>query len=101
AITLHWATTSGGPAHYTRLNVSAEKYGPTFWTIIVDGSQTSAVLPDLTQEAGLAGLGSGSRAIELQRVRNHAFDINDYISRQFGTYHRAAWSIERAEFYAP
>jgi hypothetical protein len=67
----------------------------------VDGDVSSVVLPNLTLLAGLAGLGAGSRSVEIQRVRNRTFDIDDYMSRQFSIYHRASWSTDRTEFYAP
>ncbi|MGB0589432.1 MAG: IPT/TIG domain-containing protein [Myxococcota bacterium] len=101
ALTLSWTYDSGQPAQYTQLRVSTSKYAPALWTLIVGRGVNHATLPDLGLLAGLEGLGSGSRSVDLQRVRNEIFDIDDYTSREFSIYRRESWSRDQLEFYAP
>ena len=97
---LPWTWDGGVAAQYTRLVVSPE-YAPSIWTLIVDGDEEAATLPDLAFLAGLEGVGSGARRLELMRVLNLNFDIDAYSSRQFSIYRRSSWSVNQSVFYAP
>jgi hypothetical protein len=101
ALTLSWTYASGQAAEYTQLKVSTAQYAPAFWTLIVGRGVNQATLPDLNLLAGVQGLGSGPRTVEVQRVRNGLFDIDDYTAREFSIYRREGWSRDQLDFYAP
>jgi len=101
ALTLSWSYDSGQQAEYTQLRLSTAKYAPAFWTLVVGRGVSQVTLPDLSLLAGVQGLGSGTRSVEIQRVRNGLFDIDDYTTREFSIYLRESWSRNQIEFYAP
>lgn len=99
-VTLHWGWDGGPAAEYSQL-VVYDEFGPDLWTLIVDGSERLAPLPPLHLLAGIAGLGQGSRVLEVLRVRNEDFDIDGYSTREFSIFRRSSWSLNRGLFYAP
>ena len=96
---LAWSATPGRQASYTKLGLS-NQYGPTFWTLIVDGDQFHAVTPSLTSLPDLAGLSPGAYDAEVTRVLNPNFEMDDFMSRDFSIYKRTSWSINRADITA-
>lgn len=99
-VTLHWGWDGGPAAEYSQL-VVYDEFGPDLWTLIVQGSERLAPLPPLQLLAGIAGIGQGSRVLEVLRVRNEDFDIDGYSTREFSIYSRSSWALNRGSFYAP
>ena len=97
---LGWTWDGGEDSSYSRLIVSDE-YGPALWTLIVDGDQSSAQLPDIPAAAGYSPLGSGKRRLDVTRVLNQTFDIDGYTTRDFSIYRRDSWSQNQSLFYVP
>ena len=98
---LAFAWTWTGPANqYTQLRLTPDA-SITVWTMIVDGAQQLALLPDLQAAAGLAPLASGRYRLDVLRVLNRDFDIDDYTTRDFNLYARDSWSTNEAYFFLP
>ncbi len=98
---LAFAWTWTGPANqYTQLRLTPDA-SITVWTMIVDGAQQLASLPDLQAAAGLAPLASGRYRLDVLRVLNRDFDIDDYTTRDFNLYARDSWSTNEAYFFLP
>lgn len=98
--TLAWTWLGGPPNEYTSLVIYPQS-GGSIWTLIVDGDETQAVLPDIQTAAGFSALGSGLRRLDVTRVLNEDFDIDDYTTRQFSIYRRDSWTINQSIFYVP
>jgi hypothetical protein len=99
-LTLHWDWDGGPAAQYSQL-VVYDEFGPDLWTLIVNGSERLAALPPLQLLAGIAGIGQGSRVLEVLRVLNDDFDIDGYSTREFSIFRRSSWALNRGFFYAP
>jgi hypothetical protein len=99
-VTLNWSWQGGPAAEYAQL-VVYDELGPDLWTLIVDGTEQAAPLPPLELLAGIQGLGAGSRVLEVLRVRNEDFDIDQYSTREFSIFRRSSWALNRGLFYAP
>ncbi|MGM0575638.1 MAG: IPT/TIG domain-containing protein [Myxococcota bacterium] len=99
-LTLGWNWDGGPAGQYTQLTLF-EEFGPDIWTLVVDGDRREALLPDLEALANLAGVGSGSRRIEVLRVLNVDFDIDEYTTRDFSIFRRSSWTVNRGSFFAP
>ena len=97
---LTWAWDGGYDAEYTSITAYNEM-GNDLWGMVVDGSQSSVLLPNLMDYAGLPGLGSGTRRVDLTRARNENFDIDEYTSREFSIWKRSSWTTNRAYIQAP
>jgi hypothetical protein len=97
---LTWAWDGGYDAQYTSLTAYDEQ-GKDLWGFVVDGTQSSALIPNLMDYAGLPGLGSGTRRVDLTRARNENFDIDEYTSREFSIWKRSSWTTNRAYIQAP
>lgn len=97
---LTWAWDGGYDAEYTSLTAYDEQ-GNDLWGFVVDGTQSSALIPNLMDYAGLPGLGSGTRRVDLTRARNENFDIDEYTSREFSIWKRSSWTTNRAYIQAP
>ncbi|MCB9729253.1 MAG: IPT/TIG domain-containing protein [Deltaproteobacteria bacterium] len=99
-VTLNWDWDGGPAAEYSQL-VVYDELGPDLWTLVVDGSEREAPLPALELLAGIDGLGSGSRVLEVLRARNEGFDIDAYTTREFSIFRRSSWALNRGGFFAP
>ena len=97
---LTWSWDGGFDADYTSMTAYDEG-GNDVWGFVVDGTESSALIPNLMEYAGLPGLGLGQRRIDLTRVRNENFDIDEYTSRQFSIWKRSSWTTNRAYIEAP
>ena len=97
---LTWAWDGGYDAEYTSLTAYNESNND-LWGMVVDGSQSSALIPNLMDYAGLPGLGTGTRRVDLTRARNENFDIDEYTSREFSIWKRSSWTTNRAYIEAP
>ena len=71
------------------------------WTLIVEGDETTAVLPDLEAAAGISALPPGRIRFEVLRVLNRNFSIDEYTTREFSIYSRDSWTTNEAWFYLP
>ena len=97
---LSWAWDGGYDAEYTSITAYDEQ-GNDLWGFVVEGTQSSALIPNLMDYAGLPGLGSGTRRVDLTRARNENFDIDEYTSREFSIWKRSSWTTNRAYIQAP
>jgi len=98
---LAFAWTHTGPeGQFTRLALTPEG-SITLWTLIVEGSARAAMLPDLQVAAGLQPLPRGRYRLELLRVLNRSFDIDNYTTRDFSLYMRDSWATNEAWFVLP
>lgn len=98
---LAFAWTHGGPeGQFTRLALTPEG-SITLWTLIVDGHERAALLPDLQAAAGLSPLPRGRYRLEVLRVLNRSFDIDNYTTRDFSLYMRDSWATNEAWFVLP
>lgn len=98
---LAFAWTHGGPeGQFTRLALTPEG-SITLWTLIVDGHARSALLPDLQAAAGLSPLPRGRYRLEVLRVLNRSFDIDNFTTRDFSLYMRDSWATNEAWFVLP
>jgi len=94
-------TWDGGPANqYTRLALTPDG-SITVWTLIVDGAQQLALLPDLQAAAGLAPLAPGRYRLDVLRVLNRDFEIDNFTTRDFNLYARDSWATNEAYFFLP
>jgi len=94
-------TWEGGPANqYTRLALTPDA-SITVWTLIVDGAQQLALLPDLQAAAGLAPLAPGRYRLDVLRVLNRDFEIDNFTTRDFNLYARDSWATNEAYFFLP
>lgn len=94
-------TWDGGPANqYTRLSLTPDA-SITVWTLIVDGAQQLALLPDLQAAAGLAPLAPGRYRLDVLRVLNRDFEIDSFTTRDFNLYARDSWATNEAYFFLP
>jgi hypothetical protein len=100
ALALAWTWDGGPNGQYTRLQLTPDG-SITVWTLIVEGDQRLALLPDLQAAAGLAPLASGRYRLAILRVLNRDFDIDDFTTRDFNTYARDSWTTNEAWFYVP
>lgn len=98
---LAFAWAHGGPeGQFTRLALTPEG-SITLWTLIVDGRERSALLPDLQAAAGLSPLPRGRYRLEVLRVLNRTFDIDNFTTRDFSLYLRDSWATNEAWFVLP
>ena len=97
---LHWSFETGPASQYDKV-VLSEEVGAQLWTLIVDGSESAVMVPDLDALAALPVLGSGTRRVDITRVLNEAFDIDDYTTRDFSIWKRTSWSQSRSTFTVP
>ena len=98
---LAFAWTHGGPeGQFTRLALTPDS-SITLWTLIVDGHERAALLPDLQAAAGLAPLPRGRYRLEVLRVLNRSFDIDNFTTRDFSLYLRDSWATNEAWFVLP
>ncbi len=98
-LTLGWKW-SGPDANYSQLSLR-EETGALLWTLIVDGPTGAAPLPDLGLLAGHKGVGQGPKRIEILRVLNRDFDIDEHSTRDFNLFLRDSWALDQFTFYAP
>lgn len=95
-----WTWTGGPPNQYTRLGLTPDA-SITVWTLIVEGDQRVAVLPDLQAAAGLARLAPGRYRLDVLRVLNRNFEIDNFTTRDFNLYARDSWTTNEAYFFVP
>jgi len=97
---LTWSWDGGYEAEYTTMT-AYDAMGNDVWTFIVDGPESSAIVPNLMTYASLPGFGEGLLRVDFTRVRNENFDIDDYTSREFSIWKRSSWATNRAYIQAP
>ena len=100
ASVIQWDWEGGEGNDYTKL-VIWDETGLDLWTLIVDGDEKEAILPDIGTLASLPGLGSGTRRLDIWRVLNENFDIDNYTSREFTIWKRSSWTLNRSTFVLP
>jgi hypothetical protein len=91
-------TWDGGPDNQVTRLLVYENTGKLLWTFVVNGEDTEFVLPDLKLLMGYAPLPAGKKRLEISRILNTNFDIDNYTSREWNLYRRDSWASNRSYF---
>ncbi len=71
--------------------------GVSIWSTILDGQETDFVLPPLEILLGIPTLPPGPHRISVTRAYSPRFNIDNYQSRELGTFRRRTWSSSTIE----
>ena len=91
-------TWDGGPDNQITRLLVYESTGKLLWTFVVKGSEKEFILPELELLMGYQPLPTGKKRLEITRILNTNFDIDNYTSREWSIYRRDSWSSNRSYF---
>lgn len=95
--TMAWTWDGGLDNQVTRLRLFSD-VGKLQWTFVVKGDTQQFTLPNMPLFMGYAPLDAGKKRLDISRIYNTNFDIDNYTSREWSIYRRDSWSNNRSYF---